>query len=93
MANYIKLLDKKSNEPESFMVIDEKLCKALNVPCDEKKYYHHWYDIIGYSGRDTIDDIINDIIIDDRKFDDDDEVIQVLVWINENYTLSACYGR
>ena len=93
MANYIQLFDKKSNEPESFAAIDEKLCKALNVPCDEKKFYHYWYDVIGYSGKDTIIDIINNIINDDRKFEDDNELIRILTWIDENYTLNAWCGR
>ena len=93
MAKYVQLFDKKTNEPESFAVIDEKLCKALNVPCDEKKYYHHWYDVIGYSGEDTIISIINNIINDDKKFDDDDELIRILTWIDENYALNAWCQR
>ncbi len=93
MANYIQLFDRESGEPESLRVIDEKLCMALGVPCHAKKYYHFWANVIGYSGENTIDGIINSIIDDTEKFPDDDEVIRILTWIGKHYTLNAWFQR
>ena len=93
MANYIQLFDKKSNEPESFAVIDEKLCKALNVPCDANRYYCEWYDIIGYSCKNSIRDVIDIIEKFVDKYESDKELIRVLTWLDENYTLNAWCQR
>ena len=38
MPNYIQLNCKKTGNPATFQDIDNTLCKALNVPCDEKQY-------------------------------------------------------
>ena len=89
MANYIQLLD-KTGTPVSFQEIDEKLCNALNVPCDEKRYYCGWYDIVGYSGKDNIRDIIQRF---SEEIPTDNKLIQALTWIDENYTLNAWYSR
>jgi len=92
MANYIQLLDRNGN-PASFQDIDEKLCKALNVPCDDKKYYCQWYDVIGYSGKSNIRDIITSIAGFSEKLPSDNELIQVLAWIDQHYTLNAWCSR
>ena len=93
MANYIQLHDKKSNEPESFAVIDEQLCAALNVPCDAKRYYCEWYDTIGYSGKNSIRAVITLIENFPEKLKSDVELIRALTWLDENYTLNAWYSR
>jgi len=93
MANYIQLFDKKSNEPESFAAIDEKLCKALDVPCDANHYYYQWYDIIGYSRKGSIRDVIVTIENFANKLESDAELIRALTWLDENYTLNAWCQR
>lgn len=93
MANFIQLIDKKTNNPATFQDIDDNICKALNVPCDEKWYYCQWYDIIGYSCKNSIQDVIKTIEEFPEKLPDDYELIRVLTWIDENYTLNAWYSR
>ena len=93
MANYIQLFDRESSEPESLRVIDEKLCTALNVPCDAVRYYCQWSEIIGYSGKSNIRAVI--ALIEDfpEKLESDVELIRVLTWLDENYTLNAWAQR
>ena len=90
MANYIQLIDKTTNEPESFAVIDEKLCEALGVTPHEKWFYCMWYDVIGYSGAPTIQDVISRV---QDQSPEDKELLAALQWLNENYTLNAWYSR
>ena len=47
MPNCFQLISKKTQKPESFAVIDEELCKYLNVPVDAERYVYEWYDSIG----------------------------------------------
>lgn len=93
MPNYIQLTCKKTGNPATFQDIDNILCKALNVPCDEKQYYCQWYDIIGYSRKSNIQDIITTIKGFNQKLPGDDELIRVLAWIDENYKLDAWCSR
>lgn len=88
MANYIELYNKTTGEAEPFITIDEKLCKALDVPCDEKRYFAAWYDIIGYSCCDSIQ-----AVMEKTKDWQDKDLIRALVWLNEHYTLNAWRSR
>lgn len=90
MPNYIQLIDKTTNEPESFAVIDEKLCEARSIPSHEKWFYVEWYDVIGYSGASTIQDVISRV---QDQSPEDKELLAALQWLNENYTLNAWYSR
>ena len=90
MANYIQLFDKKTSKPESFQVIDEKLCKALNVPVDEDRYYQSWYDVIGFSMCDTIHEVREKIT---RLSPKATKLQAALQWLDENYTLNAWCSR
>lgn len=38
---------KGESEPTKLTVIDEELCKMLNVPCHPTEWVCWWYDIIG----------------------------------------------
>lgn len=90
MPNYIRLIDKKTGEPESLQTIDEKLCKALQVPCDPDKYYMSWYDIIGYSRVKCIGKLID---IAKRAMPNDPYLPKVLGWLDSNYTLETWYSH
>lgn len=92
MPNYIQLRD-KNNNATPFAVIDEQLCTALNVPCDANKYYCQWYEIIGYSGKGNIRAVITLIENFPEKLESDVELIRVLTWLDENYTLNAWAQR
>jgi hypothetical protein len=88
MANYIQLFDKSNGEAVSFQIIDEKLCAALGVPCDEKRYFGEWYDIIGYSRCDTIAAVMEKT----AKWNDID-LNRALAWLDEHYSLNAWCSR
>ena len=47
MPNCFQLIDKTTNKPEFFNVIDDKICAHFGVKPDEKYYFIGWYDIIG----------------------------------------------
>lgn len=47
MPNCFTLTRKGEDKPTGFAAIDDEMCEALGVPCDEKEYYLSWYDIVG----------------------------------------------
>jgi hypothetical protein len=65
MPNYFQLRSKVTNEAVPFTIVDEGICKALGIPCDEVAYaslvpesmatdipvgyQRNWYDSIGYA--------------------------------------------
>ena len=49
MANYIKLLDKGTQDVVSFIDIDEEMCRHFGVVPDEIDYYRDWYNTLAFS--------------------------------------------
>jgi hypothetical protein len=90
MPNYIQLISKTTNLPESFPVIDEKLCASLGVACDEKRYYQSWYDVIGYSTCNTIREVSEKVT---KTLPKDTKLQVALQWLDENYTLNAWFSH
>jgi hypothetical protein len=92
MAYYIKLIDKQTGEPESFPVIDTKLCEHLGVPVHPNKYYAppgalNWYDALGWSAADNLTKFANKL----EKHDS--ELAKAIRWLDDNYTYESWYGR
>lgn len=93
MAHYIKLIDKQTNEAESFSVIDKKLCEYLGVPEHPEKYYappneFNWYDAIGWSciGKSLA-------TFADELEEDGLELAKAIRWIDNNYILDSWISR
>lgn len=89
MSNCIQLINKATKEPESFVAIDEKLCKALNVPCDPNHYYQGWYMVLGYSMKNTINEVIKAQIHHGFSA----HGITALMWLDTHYELNAWCER
>lgn len=48
MPNCFQLIPKGQTEPEKLVVIDQKICEALEVECHPKYWCRGWYDLIGF---------------------------------------------
>lgn len=88
MPNAFQLISKKTGEAEHFVLIDVKMCAALDVPCDPEKYFMDWYDNIGQlvaSGRKLEDmhGIYAELIVKYPDFG------RLITWLMENYTTSS----
>jgi hypothetical protein len=90
MARYIQLL--KNNEPVSFSLIDEAICKHFDAPVHPKKYYSpsdeiSWYDALGWSTSSSLDEEI-------ANCSDEPDLAAVYQFLkDEGYALSAWSGR
>ncbi len=81
MPNCFQLTHKGDTEPMSLNKIDEMICNHLNVPVDEVKYVHGWFDSIGFSlacGRNWEQVREN--------FSDCPELMPIIDFLEENFT-------
>lgn len=80
------LTPKGETKPESFASIDHKMCAYFEVPTDPKHWFHDWYNILGWPfalGK-SYPEVLTWL------GDYEDEIlIKILDWINENYTVDS----
>jgi hypothetical protein len=87
------------NDPKKTFVslskIDEEICEMMNVPCDEKKYYYGWYDIIGFrlAMGETFDDMISGNEAKGIGALEDPIYQQIARWLEANYGSDAWSQR
>ena len=80
MPNCLTLTSKATNEPTSFVQIDEEICAHLGVPVHPTKYVHGWYDTIGLClamGK-TFDE-------QRRIFAECPELLKIIDYLDEHY--------
>jgi hypothetical protein len=90
MPACFQLLRKTDGEAEKLNVIDDKVREHFGAPPDDKKYYLHWYDLIGFHlamGRTF------EAIIEELTADDDPQMLAVAHYLDENYTARGWYQR
>ena len=97
MPNCFQLIRKSAPQegPVVLQKVDEEMCAFFRVPCDPVKWYHYWYDTIGFSlamgssfeyQRQSVKDNPNP---DDESVDWDKRTIEIIDWLDENFTTDA----
>jgi hypothetical protein len=85
MPNCFQLTRKGETEPIKLIEIDEELCKHFNTPVDPKYWFRAWYHIIGLGlamGSTW-----------DKLREDYPELLEVIDYLDENYTSNAWCER
>ncbi len=65
--------------------VDEEMCKHFGEPCDPDKWYHHWYQIIGFAlatGK-SFDDQIAEAPSEMDEWQK--RHLEILLWMRENF--------
>ncbi len=101
MPNCFQLVRKAKPEegPVRLVLIDEELCNHFKVDCDPVKWFHGWYDFIGYglaAGKSfaEIRTICTDLV--SNKDDADGKMhwqrmVEIADYLNEHFTSDAWY--
>jgi hypothetical protein len=91
MANYIRFINKHTNEVEDFLTVDEKIAKHLNCPVDPEHWVYQWYNVIGlmlaYGKPITT---IQETLLREEA---DTELYQIATFIKNNYIVEAWSQR
>lgn len=90
MALYLELIPKEPEKapPERFQDIDAKMCKHFDVECHEKHWYYEWYNLFGLplaAGK-TFDYLR-------EEHNGSLQHVNILTWLEENYTVHCYRGR
>lgn len=109
MAVFIEFLSRESGKAEAFQAIDEKLCAARGAKVDPKQWYLNWYNSIGFRAalgksfreieKEVEDEFVKYSEVEpDPEFAEYDlkhtvEMIEIIRWLDRNYTTSAWSGR
>lgn len=75
----------KSFVPLALQQVDKEMCEHFNVPCDEKLWFRNWHNWLGFGlavGW-SFDKL--------RETFPEQENIEIINWIEENYEVSAFY--
>jgi hypothetical protein len=82
--------------------VDDAMCAHFQVEPDPVRYYHWWFDSIGYrlaTGK-TFDEIRKEYVSyreEDRLAQRDESVharlIEIVDWLDENYSPNSFYSR
>ena len=94
MAAYVQFTNRESGEVESFIHIDERLCKHFGQPVDDKKYLCHWYDTIAF--RAALDESLADIHVECQNYKDDNcdvAITAIAQYLALYYTTKSWSGR
>jgi hypothetical protein len=97
MPNFLRLTDLATgigHENRGLIEVDEKLCAALGVPCDETNFYQGWVDWMGLY-------VTNDWAKVFKSYEESDSPERweirrpILEWLREHYSLDgyAMIGR
>ena len=101
MPNCFQLTRKSELDkgPVKLDQIDQEMCDHFKEPCDPKKWYCWWYDIIGFKlamGK-TFDQIKDDLKSERDKAEENDikqvnqKWLDITEWLDENFTSNAWY--
>ncbi len=86
MANCFQLFRKGETEPMSLVKVDEEICRHFNAPVDPEKWFHNWYNTIGFCcamGK-TWDEI--------REVMETPMSIAIVDFLEANFTTTAWYS-
>jgi hypothetical protein len=89
-----QLFKKGSDVPSRFCDIDEEICREFGWTVDEKLYAHGWYDSIGFqiaTGKDLGGEELRNRL--KEYYDENDELLRILSFLEEHYTSTAWYER
>lgn len=95
MPNCFQLIGKVTKTATSFAEIDDAICKELNVPMSETKYYLGWYDFIGLSLAlgSSFDKIRQSLRPKEHDTPDDlhwaEQMLKIVDYLDEHYVSNA----
>jgi len=91
MPNCFSLSRKaEPTKPVRFVEIDAEICKHLDVPCDDVKYYLGWYDFVGW--RLAIGKSLGEVKVEVEANVDNPltpEMLKLVQYLIDNYTSDA----
>lgn len=107
MPNYLRLTNRETgvaHESRGLIEVDEKLCAALGVPCDDNSFYLGWVDWDILYMKNDWDEVrafyrnIKFTPEEDKRFDTRAWLLkrlEVIDWLAEHYSLDgyAMIGR
>jgi len=97
MANYLKFLDKTSNELVSLFSIDERICKEVyHVEPHDKDWgsdVFDWYNTIGFqlSTGKSIEEVRQHYVTSDLWTEELPTILPVIEFLENNYTPKASW--
>ncbi len=86
MPHCFQLINRETGKADSFVEIDETICKYMDWPIDGDKFAFGWYDVIGLGlalGK-SFDEIR-------RYYTDEPELLKIIDWLDQRYTSDAWY--
>ena len=100
MAMYVTIYSKADDAPGRPADIDDAMRSHFEQPPSENQYLCGWYNAIGYNARtgESFEDLMK--YFDDKKSDctheEDkdyyDSMVQIVRWLDNNYTLHVRSG-
>lgn len=88
MPNCFQLINKETGKPELPQVVDQKMCEFFGEPVDDVQWFREWYNWVGFAlacGRDF------DYLRQQQVEMGNDDFVQLIDWLELNYTSDAWY--
>jgi hypothetical protein len=88
MPACFQLIDRTTKEPMPLNGIDDKMRQFFGAEPDSKNWFHNWYSTAGFclaTGQ-TVAEI-------KERWQDDELMVAILAWIDENYTVDCWHER
>lgn len=95
MPNCFSLTRKSGGGPVSLTQIDEEMCRHFGVACHPTKWYHYWYDTIGFdlacggTFAKMRAKLIEQISEDDPESEWDKRTLEIVDWLDANFESDA----
>lgn len=96
MPSCFTLTKKGQKERSKFVDVDREMCKFFEVEVDEKEYLCGWYNFVGQLtavGRtwDEIRGLLKENLEGGKTCEWSESMLQIVDWLEENYTTDAWY--
>lgn len=85
------LCDKETGERVPLAKVDDAICEHFSVVPDERKYYHQWYDIIGFrlAMGETLQEMRDEFASLSAGYEDK---LAIVKFLQERYVSEAWYS-